>query len=396
MRPQSNVYWRNPGRQLKRPGNALELHHDEHYSSFGMEEQTAMGLKLEAVILGPESGQYAGRGQDAQNLESIAEAGRRCERLGFDVVNTPEAGHDPFLPLAIVAEHTRQIRLGTNVAVAFPRSPLATAQVAWDLQHLSGGRFQLGLGTQVKGHIERRYASSWNAAPGPRLRDYILCLQAIFKSFQNPSAPSYFEGEHYQFTLMPPFFNPGPIEHPDIPVYIAAVNTYNARLCGELCAGLRAHPVATFRYTREVIMPAIAAGAAKTGRDLADVDVVGSPFLAVAADEEGVRQAVAELKQQIAFYASTRSYHAVLEFHGWQDLGARLHHLSVQGKWSELGAQISDEMLAEWAVVGTYEQLAPQLKQRAAGAYTSVLLDIPKALRDDQDRLGEIVAALKT
>lgn len=355
-----------------------------------------MGLMLEAVILGPESGQYAGRGQDAQSLGSIAEAARRCERLGFDVVNTPEAGHDPFLPLAIVAEHTRQIRLGTNVAVAFPRSPMATAQVAWDLQHLSGGRFQLGLGTQVKGHVERRYASSWNAAPGPRLREYILCLQAMFKSFQNPSSPSYYEGEHYQFTLMPPFFNPGPIEHPDIPVYIAAVNTYNARLCGELCAGLRAHPVASFRYTREIILPAIAAGAAKAGRDVADVDVVGSPFLAIAADEEGVSQAVAALKQQIAFYASTRSYHSVLEYHGWQDVGEHLHRLSVQGKWPELAAQITDDMLAEWAIVGTYDQLASQLKQRAEGAYTSVLLDIPKELLADEDRLADILAALKS
>jgi probable F420-dependent oxidoreductase len=354
-----------------------------------------MGLKVEAVILGPETDQYAGRGQDAQSLASIAAAGRRSEQLGFDVVNTPEAGRDPFLPLAIVAEHTNQIQLGTNVAVAFGRSPMATAQVAWDLQHLSGGRFQLGLGTQVKGHIERRYAMPWSSAPGPRLREYILCLQAMFQSFQNPDNPTYFEGEHYTFTLMPPFFNPGPIAHPQIPIYIAAVNTYNARLCGELCAGLRAHPVATFRYTREVILPAIAAGAAKSGRSPGAIDVVGSPFLAVGADEEGVERAKAALKHNIAFYASTRSYHAVLAYHGWEDLGAHLHQLSVQGKWTELPKQITDDMLDEWAVVATYDQLAAQLKRRAEGAYTSVLLDLPKALREDEAQVAQIVADLK-
>jgi probable F420-dependent oxidoreductase len=299
------------------------------------------------------------------------------------------------LPLAIVAEHTRDIRLGTNVAVAFPRSPLATAQVAWDLQHLSGGRFQLGLGTQVKGHIERRYATPWTGAPGPRLREYILCMQAMFKSFQNPSTPSYYEGEHYRYTLMSPFFNPGPIANPDIPIYIAAVNTYNARLCGELCAGLRAHPVATFAYTRDVILPAIAEGAARSGRDMSDIDVVGSPFLAIAADEAGLEQAKTAVKQHIAFYASTRSYHSVLQYHGWEELGARLHQLSVQGKWTELPKQISDDMLAQWAVVATYDQLATQLKQQAEGAYTSVLLDLPKALRDDQDQVAAIVAELK-
>ncbi len=355
-----------------------------------------MPLQVETVILGPQTDQYAGRGQDAQSLGAIAAAGERAERLGFDVVNTPEAGHDPFLPLPIVAEHTRRIRLGTNVAVAFPRSPLATAQVAWDLQHLSGGRFQLGLGTQVKGHIERRYATPWTGAPGPRLREYILCMQAMFKSFQNPREPVYFEGEHYRYTLMSPFFNPGPIEHPDIPIYIAAVNTYNARLCGELCAGLRAHPVATFAYSRDVIMPAIAQGAARAGRSLADIDVVGSPFLAVAADAEGVEKAKSALKQHIAFYASTRSYHSVLSYHGWEDLGAKLHRLSVEGKWTELPLQITDDMLQEWAIVGTYDELAPRLRERAAGSYTSVLLDLPKALSRDDDRVAQIVAELKS
>jgi len=354
-----------------------------------------MPLRIETVILGPETDQYAGRGQDAQSLRSIAEVAARAESIGFDALNTPEAGHDPFLPLAIAAEHTQRILLGTNVAVAFPRSPMATAQVAWDLQHLSGGRFRLGLGTQVKGHNERRYAAPWTGPPGPRLRDYVKCLKAMFQSFRNPKQPTYFEGEHYRFTLMTPFFNPGPIEYPDPPIYIAAVNTYNARLCGQLCDGLRAHPVATFRYTEQVLMPAIEQGALKAGRSLADIDIVGSPFLALGADEEGVEKAKTALKQQIAFYASTPSYHSVLEFHGWLEVGQRLFELSKQGKWTDMPKQIDDDMLREWAIVGTYDEFAAKLKARAAGVYTSVLLDLPPNLKKDTDRVAEIVKALK-
>lgn len=353
-----------------------------------------MSLKVEAVIVGPETDQYAGRGQEAQSLTSIAEAARRVERMGFDVVNTPEGGHDPFLPLGIAAEHTRGIRLGTNVAIAFPRSPMATAQVAWDLQHLSGGRFQLGLGTQVKGHIKRRYATPWTGAPGPRLKEYVQCLQAMFKSFQNPDDPTYFEGEHYQYTLMSPFFNPGPIEHPEVPIYLAAVNTYNARVCGELCKGLRAHPIASFAYSRDVLYPAIEEGAKKSGRNVEDVDIVGSPFLALGADEEGVEKAKEALKQQVSFYASTRSYHSVLRYHGWDDLGPRLHELSLQGKWTELPKQITDDMLEEWAIVGTYDEFPAKLRERAKGAYTSVLLDLPRALKADEDRVADIVRQL--
>jgi probable F420-dependent oxidoreductase len=217
----------------------------------------------------------------------------------------------------------------------------------------------------------------------------------MFKSFQNPGNPTYFEGEHYQYTLMSPFFNPGPIEHPDIPIYIAAVNTYNARLCGELCAGLRAHPIATFAYSRDVLTPAIAQGAKKNGRTLDDVSVVGSPFLALGAEEEGVEKAREALKQKVSFYASTRSYHAVLKHHDWEDLGLKLHELSVQGKWTELPKQITDDMLEEWAIVSTYDEFPAKLKARAAGAYDSVLLDLPQALQQDEERVADIVKQLQ-
>jgi probable F420-dependent oxidoreductase len=346
-------------------------------------------------MLSPETDQYAGRGQGGLSIDAIAAAAREVEEMGFDGATVPEAGHDPYLPLAIIAEHTRDITLATNVAISFPRSPMVTAQVAWDLQQLSGGRFQLGLGTQVKGHNERRYAAPWTAPPGPRMREYVLCLKAMFESFQNPRKPSTFTGEHYQFTMMPPFFNPGPIEHSRIPIYIAAVNTYMAGLAGELCDGVRVHPISTFRYNREVLVPTIAKGAEKSGRSLSDIDVVGSPFLAASENAEGLEAAKAAVRQRIAFYASTRTYHSVLEFHGWGDVGRELHRLSLEGKWREMPGLVSDEMLEHFAIVAIGDELAPKLKQGSEGIFTTILLDGAPALQKDQAWLRRTIAELQ-
>jgi len=351
-------------------------------------------FRVETGLLNPDTDQYAGRGQHAPTLAEVAEAARRIEALGFDGVCTPEAGHDPYLPLMIAAEHTRRVHLGTNVAIAFPRSPMVTAQMAWDLQQFSGGRFRLGLGTQVKGHNELRYATPWTAAPGPRLREYLQCMQAMFESFQHGDKPTTFEGEHYRFKLIPPFFNPGPIDYPAPPIYIAAVNRYMARLGGELCAGLRLHPIGTFSYTREVVLPTIEHGAKKAGRQLYDIDIVGAPFLAIGRDEEAVAAAKRELKQHIAFYASTRTYHTVLEHHGWEDVGLQLHELTREGKWTELPKLITDDMLEHWAVIATFDRLAEELERRCAGIYTTLLLDFPPALARDGDLVGEIVRKL--
>jgi len=351
-------------------------------------------MRIETVMLGPDTEQYAGDGQKYASASEIAAAARRLEALGFDGVTAPEAGHDPFLPLAIAAEHTSRVSLATNVAIAFPRSPLVTAQISWDLQHLSGGRFAIGLGTQVKPHNERRYAAPWTGPPGPRLREYILCMKAMFESFQTGAKPD-FRGQHYQFSLMSPFFNPGPIAHPHVPIQIAAVNPYMGRLAGELCDGLRLHPIATFRYTREVLLPAIAEGAARGGRKPADVDLIGAPFLALARDESGLEAAKLDLKQHIAFYASTPTYHSVLEFHGWMDVARDLHGLSREGRWKQMPECISDEMLAEWAIVGTRDQLVEKVKARCSGLFSTVLLDLPGWLRGDDDWLRETIARLQ-
>lgn len=353
-------------------------------------------MRVQTVMMAPDTEQYAGTGQASFDITSMAASASQAERLGYDGLTAPEAGHDPFLALAIAAEHTERIALGTNVAIAFPRSPMVTAQLAWDLQHLSGGRFQLGLGTQVKAHVDRRYGtpSAWVGPPGPQLREYVICLKAMFDTFQNGTRPE-FEGEHYRFTLMNPFFNPGPIEHPRVPVHLAAVNPYMARLSAELCDGLRLHPVATFRYAREVVLPAVAEGAAASGRAAADIEVIGAPFLAVADTEEGVEAARGALKQHIAFYCSTPTYHAVLHHHGWTDIGIDLHQLSREGRWQEMPDRITDEMVDEWAIVGTTDILVPELRARSAGLFSAVLLDLPPALRGDPDWVAETVAALQ-
>ena len=353
-----------------------------------------MAFRVETVMLGPDTEQYAGEGQAPLGIAAIVEASRRAEALGFDGLTVPEAGHDPYLPLAIAAEHTRRISLGTNVAISFPRSPMATAQVAWDLQRLAGGRFRLGLGTQVKAHNERRYGAPWTAAPGPRMREYVQCLRAIWKSFQDGKSPEYFKGEHYQFTLLPPFFNPGPIEHPHVPIDLAAVNRYMARTAGELCDGLRLHPISSFRHTREVILPAIAEGARRAGRSPSEIDLIAAPFLVTGRDEAAVETAKQALKQRIAFYASTPSYHSVLEFHGWMDLAAQLHRLSREGKWREMATLVRDDMLEEWAVIATWDRLAAAVAERCRDFAGTILLDLPPALHREEARVGEIVQAL--
>ncbi len=353
-----------------------------------------VALKVQTVMAAPKTEQYAGTGNPNSDISELARAAKWAERIGFDGVTLPEAGHDPFLPLMIAAEHTERIALGTNVAIAFPRSPMIMAQLAWDLQHHSKGRFQLGIGTQVRGHVERRYAATWTRPPGPRLREYVECMKAMFDTFQNGTKPA-FAGEEYNFTLMNPFFNPGPIDNPHVPIHLAAVNPYMARLSGELCDGLRVHPIATFDYVQKVIVPSVAEGAAKAARSPADIEIIGAPFLAVGTTDEAVDRAREELKQHIAFYSSTRTYHAVLDHHGWTDKGMELHEMSKTGRWAEMSGVITDEMVDEWAIVCKTDEFASKVLERANGLFQTVLLDLPTELQRDEDWLAETVAALQ-
>jgi probable F420-dependent oxidoreductase len=295
----------------------------------------------------------------------VPDYARKVEALGFDALWSAETQHDPFLPLAVAATVTSRIRLGTSIAVAFPRSPMVLAHIAWDLAKASGGRFTLGLGSQVKGHNERRFSVKWEA-PAPRMREIVLALRAIWDTWQNGTKLA-FKGQHYRFDLMTPFFNPGPIEHPKVPVYIAGVNQHMCRVAGEVCDGLHVHPFNSPKYLREYVQPAVNEGLKTAGKRREDFTYATSSFVVVGESEQELAQQRAAVKQQIAFYASTRTYEPVLAAHGWQDVGPLLHRKSVEGDWKGMADLITDEMLDTYAVTGTYDTIAARLQERYAG-----------------------------
>jgi probable F420-dependent oxidoreductase len=317
----------------------------------------------------------AGLAVEGKHLPTIDEVGRAAESLGFTGLWTSETKHDSFLPLAVAAGSTRALDLGTSIAIAFSRSPMTTAQISWDLQDLSGGRFILGLGTQVKAHIERRFSMPWGR-PAARLKDYILALRAIWQSFQTEDSLDY-EGEFYQHTLMTPFFNPGPIEHPEIPIYIAGVNTRLARLAGELCDGFHVHPFHSPEYLRQIVKPAIKEGAEKENRHPAEIKLATSVFLITGETEEEVEDQRGKMRAQTAFYASTPSYRVVLEAHGWEDIGEELGKLARDKKWDEMPNLITDDMLLTFAVEATPDEVGPALKKRYEGLIDRVALYVP-------------------
>ncbi|MBL8046357.1 MAG: TIGR03617 family F420-dependent LLM class oxidoreductase [Anaerolineales bacterium] len=320
-------------------------------------------------------------------LGDLPALARSAEDLGFDAIWTSETQHDPFLPLALAAEHTQRVQLGTAVAIGFARSPMTLAHTAWDLAHQSRGRFILGLGTQVKAHIERRFGMSWPESPVHKLREMILAIRAVWASWQTGERLN-FRGEHFKLTLMSPFFNPGAIDHPHIPIYIAGVNTGLARLCGEVCDGFHAHPFHTAAYLKEVMKPAIEAGAASAGRTnpihlSASVFVITSP-----AERDFARS-------QVAFYASTPSYRSVLEHHGWGEIGEQLSALAARGEWGQLPTLVSDEMLNAFAVEAPLAELAEPLRARYAGVLERVTLYRPYIPKMEDAAWRKLVADLQ-
>lgn len=298
----------------------------------------------------------------------------RAEELGFDCFWVNETKHDPFVQLALAA-NTKRIRLGTSIALAFTRSPTTLAYTAWDLQNLSGGRLILGLGSQVKGHIERRFGMQWGA-PAPRMKEVIRALRSVWKSWQTGEKLE-FDGKFYKLDLMTPFFTPGPIAHPDIPVYVAAVNEGMCRVAGEVADGMHVHPLHTVRYLREVIEPALRSGLEKTGRRRDEIAVAASVFAAAGSTEAEINRAKEYIRGQIAFYASTRSYRRVMELHGWEDVSDRLHEMAAQGKWAKMGAEVPDRMLEELVAVGGWDEMGRVLQERYQGLVDRVRLYVP-------------------
>jgi probable F420-dependent oxidoreductase len=284
---------------------------------------------------------------------------------GYDGVVSSELDHDPFLLLARAVGSAPDLEFGTSIAVAFARSPMTVAHSAWDLQALTGGRFVLGLGSQVKAHIERRFSMPWSH-PAPRMREYVLALRAIWRSWTDGGTLD-FDGEFYRHTLMTPMFSPGPLASGPPQVQIAAVGDAMTRVAGEVADGLIVHSFTTPRYLREVTLPTLQEGLERAGRTREDVDVVYAPFVVTGTDEKEMAASAAVARERIAFYASTPAYRAVLELHGWGDLQATLNGLAKQGKWQAMGNLIDDDMLGEFAVVAPLAELPAAYAQWLSG-----------------------------
>ncbi|MBO0739778.1 MAG: TIGR03617 family F420-dependent LLM class oxidoreductase, partial [Alphaproteobacteria bacterium] len=286
------------------------------------------------------------------NWRDAAPCAAAAETAGFDAVMTVELGHDVFAPLAFAALATERIALTPSIVVAFPRSPTVIAHQSWDLQANSNGRFVLGLGSQVKGHNERRFGIPWSA-PAPRLRDYVRALRAIWRCWETGGKLDY-QGEHYRLTLMTPDFSPEPTGLPMVPVTIAAVGEAMLRAAGEVCDGVRLHPLCSRRYLEAVALPRIEEGLRRSGRRRENFDVFGGGFLVTGPDAQAVVDGMERVRRRVAFYGATRTYTPVLALHGLEELGLRLHAMSVANRWNEMPAEISDEVVRNFAVCGTY------------------------------------------
>jgi probable F420-dependent oxidoreductase len=313
--------------------------------------------------------------------------------MGYVGLCVPDAVHDGLLLAHAALRVTTRLHVATSVLVAFPRSPMLVAIAAWDLAAMSDGRFELGLGSQVRGNIERRYSTVWTA-PVARMREYVLALRAIFGSFQH-GAPLAFEGEHYRFTRLQPFFNPGPIAHPDVPIFLGAVQPKMTTLVGEVADGLMTHPTNTApRYLREATRPAIDAGAARTGRDRHRIEVLAGGFVATGPDAAAVADERARIRDLLTFLYSTPAYWGTLELFGWREVGERLHRLSRAGQWSEMAGAITDGMLDALVPQAPYDEIAPVLQRWYSGLVTRITFPVPDDPADDA-LAARAIAALR-
>ncbi len=328
----------------------------------------------------------------APTLGDIGPRARELEEMGYDGLLTAETGHDAFLPLALAAEHTERIELATGIAVAFARTPMVLAYTANDLQQASGGRFILGLGSQIKPHIEKRFSMPWSH-PARRMREYILALQAIWSAW-NDQTPLKFEGEFSRHTLMTPFFAPPPNPHGAPKVFLAAVGEKMTEVAGEVADGIIIHGFTTEWDVKEVTLPALERGLKTAGRDRASFQVSGPLFVVTGTNDDELAAAAQGVKQQIAFYGSTPAYRGVLELHGWGDLQTELNALSKQGEGVKMGELIDDDILRTFAVVAEPEGVGAELKRRYGGIVDRCSFYAP--YRSDPERWTKVVDDLKS
>ncbi len=310
-----------------------------------------------------------------QDWRAVAPAAELAEAAGYDGIVTNELAWDPFLPLPIAALATERVELATGIVVAFPRSPMVVAYQSWWVHQQSGGRFQLGLGSQVKGHNERRFSTPWTPA-APRMAEYVQSLRAIWRAWEEGERLD-FHGESYDFSLMTPEFTPGKLGFAPPPVLIAAVGPAMLRVAGRHCDGVRLHSFNTSKYTEEVILGHLGDGMAKSGRRREDFEIVGGGFIATGATPDQVQERVEWARYRIAFYGSTRTYHPVFAVHGEEELGEKLHHMSRAGEWDKMAAEVSDDVVALFTAIGRHDDIAGEIEKLFGGVCDTIRLDLP-------------------
>jgi probable F420-dependent oxidoreductase len=330
-------------------------------------------------------------GLPGNDLRAVPKVAKELEDLGYDGAFSAETSHDPFFPLLVAAEHTDRLELGTGIAVAFARNPMILANIGYDLHAYSGGRLMLGLGSQVKAHIEKRFSMPWSH-PAARMREMILAMRAIWASW-NDGQKLDFRGEFYRHTLMTPFFNPGPNPYGTPKVFLAAVGEMMTEVAGEVADGVIIHGFTTERYVREVTLPSLERGFAKAGKSRADFQISGPMFIVTGTTEEEFAHARQGTKQQIAFYGSTPAYRGVLELHGWGDLQSELNSLSKQGEWVKMGELITDDILDAFAVVGEPEDVPGLMLQRYGDVVDRLSFYAP--YRSDPERWGRVLEGFR-
>jgi probable F420-dependent oxidoreductase len=327
------------------------------------------------------------------DLAQMPAVARAADEIGFDGLWTFETAHDAFLPLVLAAEHSRRLTLGTSIAVAFSRSPAVLAYIAWDLARFSKGRFILGLGTQVKGHNERRFGVKWEK-PVAKMREVILAVRVIWDCWQNQTRLN-FQGDFFKLTLMTPFFSPEPHDYHRIPIYIAGVNRQMCQLAGELCQGFHVHPLNSPRYIREIILPNIETGLEARGRRREDIELSSSIFVIPTNDAAAARREV-EVRQQISFYASTPPYQPVFAIHGWKAVAEELSALAARGKWDAMPALITNEMLETFCVRARWEELPARVNEKYRGLLDRVSYYFPFAPGENDPAWRSTIAGFKT
>jgi probable F420-dependent oxidoreductase len=309
------------------------------------------------------------------DLGEMAALATRTEELGYAALLAAETGHDPFMPLALAAEHTERLQLGTCVAVGLSRSPVHLAHAGHDLQRFSQGRFILGVGSQVRGHIEKRFSATWSQ-PTERMKDLIGAIRAIWRCW-NDGEPLHYEGPFYRHTLMTPFFSPAPNPYGPPPIYLAASGAEMTAVGGEVADGLMLHALTSTATMAEITLPALQRGLDAAGRSRADVELYAPVFVITGDSDEELEVADRAVRLQLAFYASTPAYRAVLAFHGRPELPAALNELSKQGRWRDMGGLIDDELLDLFSVSGKPEEIGPAVLARFGGVLDRVALYAP-------------------